>query len=59
MFKACTRSCGGGLAIGCFGCGNKILACCTASLIGFGEALNLILNSIGDKKFWSLGSGFG
>ena len=38
----------------CWG-GNRILACCKASLISYGEALNLILNSCGDKICWVVG----
>ena len=47
MFRACVGSCGGDVAFGCVGGGNRILDCCKASLISFGEALNLILNFCG------------
>ena len=36
MFKECVCFCSGGVAIGCVGGGNRILACYKASLIGFG-----------------------
>jgi hypothetical protein len=61
VFRACIGICGGGLAVGyvgcvgCVGCGNRILACCKASLISFGEALNKFLNSCEDKKIWVVG----
>ena len=43
------------MAIGCVGGGNRILACYKASLITFGEALNLIWNPSRDKIFWVVG----
>ena len=35
VFKTCVGSYGGGVAIGCVMSGNRILACCKASLISF------------------------
>ena len=40
VFRACIGFWGGGVAIGCIGIGNKILACCKASLVNFGKAFN-------------------
>ena len=55
VFKACVGSCGGGVAIGCVGGKNRILTFCKASLISFGEALNLIINSCEDRICWVVG----
>lgn len=57
MFRAYVVSCGRGVAIGCVGGRNKILACC--NLISFGEALNLISNFCGDEICWRLDFGYG
>ena len=56
VFRAYVGFCGGGVAIGWVVGGNRILACCKASLISFkAQALKLILNSCGDKIYWVIG----
>lgn len=47
-----------GLLVGCVGIEAELTSA-KASLIIFGAALNLCLNSLGDQICWCMGFGFG